>query len=220
MCNHTENERAAVKGSGRLVRGFQEAGLTASDAQADRWQSGLALACTQGKVMCTRPSQPDLSIQLYNFQLVALMLPLSQNSFFCWLNSHANEAFPDCRNLFPLTLIMPGKCHWKNAIKTQRWLFSASLWVGWSLACHAKALKMWLWCLGAWARALSWCINQGRRRLELPVTLMDGCCGRSPDWFICLFSSTVTQAASIITEWEQSGWTTISGAFLSPPSLI
>lgn len=54
MCNHIENERVAVKGSGRLVRGFQEAGLTASDAQAGRWQNGQALARTQGKVMCTR----------------------------------------------------------------------------------------------------------------------------------------------------------------------
>lgn len=54
MCNHTENERAAVKGSGRLVRGFQEAGLAASDAQAGRWQNGLAPARTQGKGMCTR----------------------------------------------------------------------------------------------------------------------------------------------------------------------
>lgn len=219
-----------MKGSGSLVRGFQEAGLPVSDAHADRWQSGLALARTLGKVMCTWPSQPDpqpqLSLRLYNFQLVALMPPLSQNSVFCWLDSHANEAFPDSPSLFPPTLIMPGKCHWKNAIKNifirQRWLFSAFVRVGWSLACHAKALKMWLWCLRAWARALPRCINQNVEggHLEPPVTLTDGCCGRSPDWFICLFCRTVTQAVSIRTMREQSSWTTISGAVLSPQSVI
>ncbi len=99
---HLKDESSAVKGSGRLVRAFQEVALPASDAQGDRWQSGLALAHSLGKVMCTRPSQPDpqpqISLRLYNFQLVALMPPLSQNSLFCWLDSHANEPLSDSQS--------------------------------------------------------------------------------------------------------------------------
>lgn len=42
---HLKDESSAVKGSGRLVA-FQEVALPASDAQGDRWQSGLTLALT------------------------------------------------------------------------------------------------------------------------------------------------------------------------------